>query len=219
MIKTLVLPAYNEEKYIGDIVNRSKNYVDRVIVVDNCSTDKTFSEAKKAGAITLKHCVNLGKGASLKTGCDAAINIGTDIIALMDSDGQHKPEDLPEFFDALDFEKVNMVIGCRISRHKMPLIRSFGTKLLMLFTRILYGLNANDIQSGFRVINANIYHKLKPISNNYFADAEMTIRAGINNFKFKEIEIETIYIDKYKGATLFDGIGLLFNILKWRFIL
>lgn len=219
MKKALILPAFNEENFIEDVINRAKIYTDFIIVVDNCSTDKTFKKAKAAGALVLRHKVNLGKGASLKTGCEAAILLGAKIIAFMDSDGQHRPEELPQFFDVLKEPGIDMAIGFRTELIKMPWIRRFGTKVLMVLTYFLFNISAKDVQSGFRVFRRNIYRKIKPRSNNYYADAEITIRLGLEGIKFREIPIPTIYNDNYKGATIFDGIGLILNIIKWKITL
>ncbi len=222
MIKTLILPAYNEERYIADIVQRGKKYADRVIVIDNNSTDKTFEKANEAGAITLKHKSNLGKSGSLKTGCEAAIRLGTDIIAFMDSDGQHKPEDLPRFYEVLGNEDIDMVIGSRKGGQKMPFVRMVGTKLLRFTTKFLYNIDIEDIQSGFRVFKAEIYPKIKWVStgsSHYFADAEITVRLGLKNLKYKELFIETIFLDEYKGMNALDGIKLLTKIIIWRIFL
>lgn len=222
MIKSLVLPARNEETHIADIVRRGLKFVDRVIVVDNNSSDQTYNEAKKAGAITLRHCSNLGKASSLKTGCEAAIQLGTDVIALMDADGQHKPEDLPRCFDLIEKEQLDIVIGSRCGVGKMPLVRWLGNQLLKYATQLLFKVYVEDIQSGFRVFRANIYDKLKwksRGSSHYFADAEMTVRIGKNKLNYKEIFIDTIFVDKYKGMTVIDGLRLLFKIFIWRILL
>jgi glycosyltransferase involved in cell wall biosynthesis len=220
--KVLILPAYNEEKHIRDVVLRGKKYVDAVLVIDNCSMDRTYEEAKNAGAIVFKHCVNLGKAGSLKTGCEAALKMGADIIAFMDSDGQHKPEDLPEFFKAIEQDNYQIVIGSRKRDENMPLIRRLGTALLMYATKILFKVDVEDIQSGFRVFKSDIYEKIKWTStgsSHYFADAEITVRMGSHSLKYKEIPIETIYFDQHKGMHALQGLNLLFKIITWRFLL
>ncbi len=219
MIRTLILPAYNEEKHIFDIVNRAARYVDRVIVIDNCSSDGTLKEAERAGATTLHHCVNLGKAGSLKTGCEMALRLGTDFIAFMDSDGQHEPEDLPRFFKALDDDQLDIVIGSRAGLGKMPAIRKLGNIMIAWTTKILFKIDVNDVQSGFRAFRADVYDKIKWNSTgsaHYFADAEITARVGLTGLKYKELEIETIYHDKYKGMNALQGLNLLWRLFLWR---
>lgn len=217
MKTTLVLPAHNEEKHISEIVSRAKVYVDTVIVVDDGSRDDTFQKAQNAGAIMLRHRTNLGKAGALKTGCEAAVRLGTDVIALMDSDGQHKPEDLPRFFDTLEKEHLDVIVGSRKGGDKMPTVRRYGNLLLEWASRSLFHVDVQDIQSGFRVFRADVYPKLRWTSKNYHADAEMTVRIGRHKLKYKELYIDTIYLDSYKGMTAIDGLKLLFNIILWRF--
>lgn len=219
MKTALILPAYNEKEHIADMVNRSLKIVDHLIVIDDCSQDETFDEAKKAGAITLRHRVNLGKASALKTGCEAAILLGADVIVLMDSDGQHKPEDIPRFFQTLEYEDLDIVVGSRHGGDKVPIIRKFGNQLLEYASRFLFHVDIKDIQSGFRVFRADIYPQLKWVSKNYHADAEMTIRIGIHKLRYKELLIDTIYLDDYKGMTAIDGFKLLLNMFKWRILL
>lgn len=221
MVKTLILPAYNEEKYIADIVRRGAKYVDRVIVIDNCSGDNTLEEARRAGAITLHHCVNLGKAGSLKTGCEMALRLGTDVIAFMDSDGQHEPEDLPRFFKALEDEHLDIVIGRRGGIGRMPPIRRLGNSMIAWSTKALFNIDVKDVQSGFRVFRADIYDRIKWNSTgsaHYFADAEITARVGKAGLRYKELEIETIYHDKYKGMNALQGLNLLWRVFLWRLV-
>lgn len=219
MHKTLVLPAHNEEKHIADIIKRGFQFVDRVIVVDDGSRDNTFQAAQDAGAVVLRHRSNLGKAGALKTGCEAAIRLHTDIIALMDSDGQHKPEDLPRFFETLINKNLDVIVGSRKGGGKMPLIRRTGNKLLEIASRTLFRVDVKDIQSGFRVFKAGIYPKLRWDAKNYHADAEMTVRIGKYHLNYDELYIDTIYLDNYKGMTALDGLKLLMNIIIWRFTL
>jgi glycosyltransferase involved in cell wall biosynthesis len=220
MKKALILPAYNEEKHIRGVVLRAKKYVDLVFVIDNCSADRTYEEAKAAGAIVIRHCINLGKSGSMKTGTEAALKMGVQIIAFMDSDGQHKPEDLPRFFEAVEKDNFDIVIGCRKRDGNMPMIRKLGTALLMFTTKLLFRINVEDIQSGFRVFKSDIYEKIKWTStgsSHYFADAEITVRMGNHGLKYKELPIETIYLDKDKGMHALQGLDLLMKIISWRF--
>ena len=96
-----IIPAYNEEKHINKVVKQTKKYVDNVIVVDDGSKDKTKAAASKAKAIVLRHLVNLGKGASLKTGCDYAVKNNADIMIVIDADAQHDPDEIPKFLETI----------------------------------------------------------------------------------------------------------------------
>src|SRR3989338_1885753 len=94
-----VIPAYNEETNIASIIKKTKNYTDEVVVVDDGSKDNTKEFAEKSGAIVLRHVVNLGKGAALKTGCDYAVIKNAKFIIALDADAQHNPDDIPRFIE------------------------------------------------------------------------------------------------------------------------
>ena len=222
MITTLILPAYNEEQHIKEIINQSNKYVDNIIVVDNNSTDNTVQLAKSTNAIVLHHIINLGKSASLKTGCELAIKLKSDIIILMDSDGQHSPDDIPRLISLIENNNCDMSIGSRIPNSNMPLIRKIGFNLLRYSSQLLYGIKIDDIQSGFRAFRSNIYEYIEWNASgrsHYFADAEMTIRGAINKINCKQIIIDTLYNDQYKGMDPIQGIRLLLNIFIWRLLI
>jgi len=219
MKTALILPAYNEGAHIEAVVSGAKKYVDVVYVVDDGSKDDTIEKAKRAGAITIKHPLNLGKAGALKTGIAAALKQNAEIIIFMDSDGQHLAEDLPRFIETIESGEADIVIGGRQGGDKMPFVRNVGNRMLEAATRILFGINVRDIQSGYRAFHAKQYPKLKWRSKNYHADAEMTVRAGKYGLKYKEIPIKTIYLDDVKGMDAIDGLKLLFNIILWRFSL
>ena len=95
----LVIPAYNEEKTIGEVISNVKNYADFVVVVDDGSKDRTSEIAEKEGAIVYRHCINLGLGASLITGFKIALKLKGDIIVTFDADGQHCPFDIEKVIE------------------------------------------------------------------------------------------------------------------------
>lgn len=215
---TLIIPAFNEENKIFSTIDGVKNLVDRIILVDNCSNDETIVNAERHEIIILKHKVNIGKSNSMKTGCELALNLGTDLIAFMDADGQHHPDDLKNIINTIKSKNLDMVVGSR-NYLKMPITRSIGTKMLSLITNILYKVEIKDIQSGLRVFKSKIFSKLiweSTGSSHYFADAEITTKAIKNNIEFVEVPIKTIFNDKFKGMDIFQGVRLMLHLLFWK---
>jgi len=210
-----VIPAYNEEKYVGDVVREVKKYVDSVIVVDDGSRDNTSKEAGRNGAITLRHIVNMGKGFALQTGCEKAISLG-DLIVVLDADGQHDPAEIPGMIRALQEEGLDMVIGARPTDKNMPAVLKVGNWWIKSLSRFLFRIRAKDTQSGFRVFTKDAYGKIAWTSAGYFVETEMLINASKNRLKYREVPIKTIYHDDYKGTTLIDGIRISLNMLSWK---
>lgn len=209
-----IVPAYNESKHISKVVKKIKRYVDNIVVVDDGSKDNTSEEAEKTGTIVLKHIVNLGKGAALKTGCEFALKKGAQQLIFIDSDGQHDPSEIPKFIEEL--KRADIVFGARKFNKKMPFVMKFGNNFINKSTELLYGIKLNDTQSGFRALSVEAYNKIKWRASDYSVESEMIANTGKRKLKYKEIEIRTIYSDKYKGTTVFDGIKIVFNMLLWR---
>lgn len=219
MKSILILPAYNEGRAIADLVREAKSFVQSVLVVNDGSRDDTAQWAKSAGAHVLSHRINLGKAAALKTGCEAAVMLGADIVVLMDSDGQHQPKDIPRVIQPILVGKASIVVASRKGGGKMPLVRNLGNRLLELSVRTLFGVAIRDIQSGFRAFHTSVYPKLRWEAKNYHADAEMTVRIGLHRLSYQEVFIDIIYHDSFKGMSVADGLKLLGNIFLWRITL
>ncbi|MBI2660083.1 glycosyltransferase family 2 protein [Candidatus Woesearchaeota archaeon] len=209
-----VIPAYNEQHSIAGIVKKTKEYVNNVVLVDDGSTDKTNELARQAGAIVLKHIVNLGKGAALKTGCDFAVKNGAKSIIAIDADAQHNPNDIPRFTEKL--KKYDIVFSYRKASRKMPFVLRFGNWFISNITVFLYGIKLNDTQCGFRAFSKEAYKKIRWSASDYSMESEMIARAGRQSLKYVQIPIQTIYSDEYKGTTIIDGIKIVFNMIKWK---
>ena len=209
-----VIPAYNEEKSIADIVKKTKKYIANVIVVDDGSKDKTKEIAEKSGAVVLRHIVNLGKGATLKTGCNYALMKNAKFIVVLDADAQHDPDDIPRFIEKL--EKYDIVFSYRKLGGRMPLVLRFGNWLISKVVRALYKVDLIDTQSGFRAFSREAYKKIRWNASDYSMESEMISRAGKQRLKYVQIPISTIYSDKYKGTTILDGVKIVLNMFWWR---
>ncbi|MEK6869625.1 MAG: glycosyltransferase family 2 protein [Nanoarchaeota archaeon] len=209
-----VIPAYNEEKHIFKIVKKTKKYVDKVVVVDDGSRDKTREMAGKGKAIVLRHLVNLGKGAALKTGCDYAVKNSAGFIIAIDADAQHNPESIPRFLEML--KDRDIVLGYRKLNRKMPFILKFGNWFINKTIRFLYGVKIRDSQCGYRAFTAKAYKKLRWKASDYSMESEMIAKMGKYKLSYAEIPIATIYSDRYKGTTVLDGIKIVFNLLIWK---
>ena len=210
----IIIPANNEEKNIAEVVKKSKKFSEKVVVVDDGSQDKTLFIAEKSGAFVLKHIVNLGKGAALKTGCEYAVKKGAEKIVVLDADGQHDPKEIPEFVKALD--NVDIVFGYRRLNKKMPFVLRYGNWFIFFMTKLLFGLKIADTQCGYRSFTADAYNKIKWDAADYSMESEMIANAGKAHLKYSQIPIETIYSDKYKGTTVIDGIRIVLNMVWWR---
>ena len=211
-----VIPAFNEEKNISKIITSTIRYVDNVVLVDDGSKDKTAFFGERAGAIVLKHIINLGKGAALKTGCDYAMKNNANYIIVLDADAQHNPDNIPRFIGKL--RKYDIVFSYRKTSKSMPLILRFGNWIISTIAQFLYGVKLNDTQCGFRAFSSNAYKKIRWNASDYSMESEMISRAGRQRLKYVQVPIETIYSDKYKGTTVIDGMKIVLNMFWWKIL-
>ena len=214
-----VIPAYNEEKTVAEVVEKTKDLdlVDEVIVVDDCSTDNTFQEAKKAGARTVRLIINMGAGFSTRIGCDIAVNDGADVIVTLDADGQHDPAEIPRLVQVLEEKGLDIVFGSRPANNEMPLIKRVGNTGLYWIAYLLYKMKIKDTQTGYHVFTRDAYEKIRWESNRYGVVSEIPVRVAKNKLKHEEVIIKTIYTDKVRGISVLDGLKSGWMMLLWRF--
>lgn len=210
----IVIPARNEEKTIADVISKTRKYYKNIIVVDDGSEDKTSLIAGKKGTVVLKHIINMGKGAALKTGCDYAIKKHAEVIVTLDADGQHNPQDVKKFIKKL--KNKDIIFGYRKLNKKMPFILKFGNSFINNLTRLLYKLKLHDTQCGFRAFTVRAYKKIRWGATDYSMESEMIANAGKHKLRYSEVPIETVYKDMYKGTTVLDGMKIVFNMLLWK---
>lgn len=213
---TIVIPAHNEAVRIGTVLNELIKMKMPIIVVDDGSNDDTSKIIQEYKVTLLKHKINLGKGAALKTGCDAAFSSGADGVIIMDSDGQHKAGDLSKFVKELENGSYEVIFGSRNLNFGVPFVRFIGNKFASVFVSFLFRIYVSDLICGFRAFTKIGYEKLKWQSLGYGVETEMVVRAGKLRLKYCEIPVETIYLDRSKGVTILDALSILFTVLKWR---
>jgi glycosyltransferase involved in cell wall biosynthesis len=216
----VIIAAYNEEKRIHKTITDVKQYIpaDRIIVVDDGSSDKTYEEARLAldgEILPVKHKVNLGKGEAIKTGIETAKCRNAKAVILMDADGQHDSSHLTEFIKELQSHDV--VFGCRaFDKTKMPLVARFGNIILNLCSRFILGVRINDVLSGYRAINLRVYEYVRTFTPRYNVEIEQIYNVGKHKLDYTEITIKTIYLDKNKGTTVLDGLKILWHMIKMK---
>ncbi len=215
----VVIAAFNEEKRLAGVLEgvRAQGFAN-VVVCDDGSRDGTQALARLHKATVLRHVVNLGKGAAMKTGADYAVAHGARALIFMDADGQHKPEESPLFLDALD-EGNAIAFGYRHRNGTMPVVLRFGNWFISGVIKLLYGMDIKDSQCGYRAMTVGAYTAVRWTSRDYSVESEMIARAGKRGLRYAEFEIATIYHDKYKGTTFLDGFPIVWNLLWWRIAL
>ena len=211
-----IIPAYNEEKALADVIGKTLGHVDEVIVVDDGSSDKTSEVAIGAGARVIKHSVNLGKGEALQSGFKA---IGNDsIIITIDGDGQHNPSEIPDLVRPIIEDGADLVNGSRYMNgpeENTPAYRRVGQKVLDIATNISAGTKVTDSQSGFRAFSPKSKNVFRFKDTGFGIESEMLVDASEAGLKIVEVPITVRYdLDGSTKDPITHGVGVLFNIAK-----
>ncbi len=193
-----VIPAYHEEKHIGDVVRRTRQQLDNVLVVDDGSGDKTADHARDAGAEVIVHEQNRGKGETIKTGLRHWLDRQFDFVIILDADGQHRPEEIDRFIAAaLSSDQPKLILGNRMNDiSSMPLVRRVVNRWMSQRISAVCGLEIPDTQCGFRLLHRELIPELLGGSARFDYETEMLIVASRKGFRVASVPITTVYSDE-----------------------
>ncbi len=195
MKTAVVIPAFNESRQVRAVVMGVKSYVDMVVVVDDGSIDDTAVQALSVGAMVLRHIVNRGQGAALKTGIDYALGQGADVIITFDSDGQHDPADIPLLLQALKSGQYEVALGSRFlsTVSNVPWLRRLVLKVGVLFTKIVSGIKVTDTHNGLRALSAQAAERINITQDKMAHASEILDEIATKNISFTEVPVNIIY--------------------------
>lgn len=193
-----VIPAYHEEKHIGDVVWRTRQKLDDVLVVDDGSGDKTADRARAAGAQVIIHEQNRGKGETIKTGLRHWLERNVDFVVILDADGQHRPEEIDRFIAAaLSAEEPELIVGNRMKDlSSMPRLRQFVNRWMSQRISAVCGQEIPDTQCGFRMLHKHLIPELLGGAARFDYESEMLIIACRKGFRIDSVPISTVYSDE-----------------------
>jgi glycosyltransferase involved in cell wall biosynthesis len=222
MLLSIIIPVYNEQSTIGNIIERVKEAVEQtglkneIIVVDDHSYDKSLAIAKRQSVKLYSLKQHMGKGYALRAGFSKARG---DIILTIDSDGSHRPEELSEVLAPVLQEKADLVIGSRYMNHKKVAARklnAFGVKLFNGSIQLLTGVGVTDSQSGYRAMKREVLKSQKLTSSTYEIESEMLVKTAKEKFRVTEVPIS--FEQRTYGRSgvdpLVDGFKILLSIFS-----
>ena len=192
-----VIPAYREEKHIGDVVRRTRQQLDDVLVVDDGSSDQTAARAREAGAEVIVHPENRGKGESIKTGLRHWLDRQFDYVVILDADGQHLPEEIDRFANAASTRDAQLFIGTRMNDLSgMPRLRRVVNRYMSKRISRVCGQNIPDTQCGFRMLHRQLVPDVLGGADRFDYETEMLIFASRKGYRIESVPITTVYCDE-----------------------
>jgi glycosyltransferase involved in cell wall biosynthesis len=193
-----VIPAYHEEKHIADVVRRTREQLDNVLVVDDGSRDKTAARARGAGAEVIVHPQNRGKGETIKTGLRHWLERQFEFVIILDADAQHRPEEIDRFVAAaLSAANPKLILGNRMNDlASMPLVRRIVNRWMSNRISAVCGQVIPDTQCGYRMLHRQLIPEMLGGAARFDYETEMLNIASRKGFRIESVSISTVYSDE-----------------------
>lgn len=218
----VIMPAYNEQAVIGDVVRAVRAIYPNVVVVDDGSKDQTGAEARKAGAQVLRHLINRGAGAAMQTGMEYSLLRGAEYFVNFDSDGQHCVEDIARLIDQLTHGGYEIALGSRFLGQTvdMPLSRGLMLKAATAFTRVVSGLRVTDTHNGLRAFTRKAASHIKITLDRFAHCSELLDQIQRSGLPYTEVPVTIRYTDysRAKGQRNGAAFRILFDYLWGRIV-
>ena len=189
-----VIPAFDAEATIGEVVRLVKAQGLSVVVIDDGSRDQTASVASRHGALVISHLRNQGKGCALRTGFTYALRERYDGVVTLDGDGQHDPTEIPQLIHASEHQHAGLVLGDRMANGPaMPRLRRWTNALMSAMVSSMVRQPIPDSQCGFRFIRKEVLETIPLRARRFDIETELVIRAAVRQWKIFSVPVRSIY--------------------------
>lgn len=214
----LVVPLFNEETVIADVVRDALRTFAHVVVVDDGSSDGGADAAAAAGAVVVRHPVNLGQGAALQTGFEYARSVPSmRWVVTFDADGQHQVSDVLAMLDKARAEDLHVVFGSRFldDRTTPSLMKKIVLRLAVGYTNVTTGTKLTDAHNGLRVMRRDVVERLDITQNRMAHASELVAQIGEMRIRYGESAVHILYTDysKSKGQSLWNSVNILVELM------
>ena len=214
----LVVPLYNEAAVIGEVVRRARAVFPNVVCVDDGSGDASADEAARAGAVVVRHPVNLGQGAALQTGFEYALAVpGMRWVVTFDADGQHQVQDVVAMLDKARAEQLDVVFGSRFldDRTQAGTLKKLVLRAAVAYTNLTTSTKLTDAHNGLRVISRDVLSRVNITQNRMAHASELVAQIGALDVRYGESPVHVLYTDysRSKGQSLWNAVNILVELM------
>jgi len=214
----LVVPLFNEETVIADVVRDARRTFPHVVVVDDGSSDRGADAAAAAGAMVVRHPVNLGQGAALQTGFEYARSVPSmRWVVTFDADGQHQVSDVLEMLELARSQDLQVVFGSRFldDRTTPSLMKRVILRLAVGYTNVTTGTKLTDAHNGLRVMRREVVEGIDITQNRMAHASELVAQIGEMKVRYAESPVHILYTDysKSKGQSLWNSVNILVELM------
>jgi len=219
----VVIPAFNEERRVKAAAHDAARFVHDVVVVDDCSSDRTAEMAAAAGAHVLRHRVNRGQGAALQTGTTYALEVlQADAIVHFDADGQMQGKEIPKLLEPILLQQADVVLGTRFgagAETNMPLARKCTLLGGLLFTYLVSGIRVSDTHNGFRALSREAAALLTITLDRMAHASEILDLIRAKRLRFTERPVTIRYSEETlaKGQSFFGSFRIVKDYFQGKF--
>jgi polyprenyl-phospho-N-acetylgalactosaminyl synthase len=214
----LVVPLYNEASVIGDVVRNARRVFPNVVCVDDGSSDGCGAEAARAGAVVVRHPVNLGQGAALQTGFEYALAVPSmRWVVTFDADGQHQVADVLVMLERARAENLDVVFGSRFldDRTQAGPAKRLVLRMAVAYTNVTTKTRLTDAHNGLRVMSRDVVRRVDITQNRMAHASELVAQIGAMGVSYAESPVHILYTDysRAKGQSLWNAVNILVELI------
>lgn len=214
----LVVPLYNEAQVIGDVVRAARQTFPHIVCVDDGSTDDSADQAAAAGAVVVRHPVNLGQGAALQTGFEYALSVPSmRWVVTFDADGQHQVQDVVQMLDKARAEGLDAVFGSRFldNRTEAGALKKLVLRMAVGYTNLTTHTKLTDAHNGLRLLSRDVVARIDITQNRMAHASELVQQIGAMDIRYAESPVHILYTDysRAKGQSLWNAVNILAELI------
>jgi glycosyltransferase involved in cell wall biosynthesis len=213
----LIIPVYNEEKVIKDVIKNALKQFKYIVCINDGSNDNSSQQIAQTNAILIEHPINMGQGAALQTGIEFSRSLPVEYFVTYDADGQHRLQDVARMLKEIEKGKHDIILGSRFLGNTIGMKKSKAVvlKLAIKFSNFVSGMKLTDTHNGLRTFNRHVAETMNMTVPDMAHASEILDIIKRNGYRYKEVPVVIEYsaYSLAKGQTLINAVNIGFDVL------